>query len=208
LPTRWDLDIAAPNNPVVVFRVCTHICVASTKALEKALQKIPNADHRHRIEHASVLNEELIRLMKRSGVIASVQHHFTVSDFWVEDRLGKERARWVYPFRSLMMTGIVLCGGSDCPVESISPLLGIWAAVVRQRNSEECLTVEEAIRLYTVNAAYASFEENLKGTIEEGKLADMVVLSDDPFKIKPEKIRDIKVLMTVVGGQTAHMGTV
>jgi predicted amidohydrolase YtcJ len=73
----------------------------------------------------------------------------------------------------------------------------------------ECLTVEEAIRLYTVNAAYANFEDSFKGIIEEGKLADMVVLSDDPFKIKPEKIRDTKVLMTVVGGQmSTRMGTI
>jgi len=170
------------------------------KAFEKALEKIPNADHRHRIEHASVLNKELIRRMKSLGVIASVQPHFIFSDFWVEDRLGKKRARWVYPFKSLMKARVVVCGGSDCPVEPISPLLGIWAAVVKQPNSEERLTVEEAIRLYTVNAAYASFKENLKGTIEEGKLADMIVVSDDPFKIRPEKIRDITVLMTIVGG--------
>ncbi len=81
----------------------------------------------------------------------------------------------------------------------------IW----RARNSGERSTVEEAIRSYTVNPAYANFEENLKGTIEEGKLADMVVLSDDPFKIKAENIRDIKVLMTVVGGKmSAHIGTI
>ncbi len=174
------------------------------KAFEKALQKIPNATHRHRIEHVSVLNKELVRRMKNLGVVASVQPHFIVSDFWVEDRLGKKRARWVYPFKSLMKTGVVVCGGSDCPVEPISPLLGIWAAVVKQPNSEERLTVEEAIRLYTVNAAYANFEENLKGTIEEGKLADIIVLSDDPFKTKPEKIRDIKVLMTIVGGRRVN----
>ncbi|MFB0567570.1 MAG: amidohydrolase [Candidatus Bathyarchaeia archaeon] len=179
------------------------------KAFEKALEKIPNADHRHRIEHASVLNEELIRRMKSLGAIASVQPHFIVSDFWVEDRLGKKRARWVYPFKSLTKAGVVVCGGSDCPVEPISPLLGIWATVVKQPNFEERLAVEEAIRLYTVNAAYANFEENLRGTIEEGKLADMVVVSDDPFKIKPEKIRDIKVLMTIVGGQmSARMTTI
>jgi len=174
------------------------------KAFEKALEKVPDADRRHRIEHASVLNEELIQRMKSLGVIASVQPHFIVSDFWVENRLGKKRARWVYPFKSLLKAGVIVCGGSDCPVEPISPLLGIWAAVVKQQTSEECLTVEEAIRLYTVNAAYANFEETLIGTIEEGKLADMVVLSDDPFKIKLEKIRDIDVLMTLVGGQVAH----
>lgn len=170
-------------------------------AFENASQKIPDVGHRHRIEHASVLNETSIRRMKRLGIIASVQPHFTNSDFWIEHRLGKKRARWVYPFKSLMKAGAAVCGGSDCPVDPISPLLGIWAAVVRQRNSSESLTVEEAIRLYTVNAAYADFEENLKGIIEEGKLADMVVLSHDPFEIKPEKIKDIQVLMTIVGGQ-------
>jgi predicted amidohydrolase YtcJ len=170
-------------------------------AFENASQKIPNVGHRHRIEHASVLNETSIRRMKRLGIIASVQPHFTNSDFWIEHRLGKKRARWVYPFKSLIKAGAAVCGGSDCPVDPISPLLGIWAAVVRQRNSSESLTVEEAIRLYTVNAAYADFEENLKGIIEEGKLADMVVLSHDPFEIKPEKIKDIQVLMTIVGGQ-------
>ncbi len=142
--------------------------------------------------------------MKSLGVVASVQPRFVVSDFWIEDRLGKKRARWTYPFKSLTKAEVVVCGGSDCPVEPISPLLGIWAAVVKQPNSQECLTVEEAVRLYTVNAAYASFEEYLRGTIKEGKLADMVVLSDDPFKIEPEKIRDIEVLMTVVGGRCAY----
>jgi len=80
--------------------------------------------------------------------------------------------------------------------------------VAKQPNSEENLTVEEALKLYTINAAYASFEEDLKGTIEEGKLADMVVLSDDPFKVKPEKIREIKVLMTVVGGKIVYKSSV
>jgi len=178
------------------------------QTFEKVLQKNPKADHRHRIEHASVLNIELIKKMKRLGVIASVQPHFLVSDFWVEQRLGKARARWVYPFKTLLKEGVVVCAGSDCPVEPISPLLGVWAAVAKQPNSEENLTVEEALKLYTINAAYASFEEDLKGTIEEGKLADMVVLSDDPFKVKPEKIREIKVLMTVVGGKIVYKSSV
>ena len=178
------------------------------QTFEKVLQKNPKADHRHRIEHASVLNIELIKKIKRLGVIASVQPHFLVSDFWVEQRLGKARARWVYPFKTLLKEGVVVCAGSDCPVEPISPLLGVWAAMAKQPNSEESLTVEEALKLYTINAAYASFEENLKGTIEEGKLADMVVLSDDPFKVKPEKIREIKVLMTVVGGKIVYKSSV
>ena len=174
------------------------------KTFEKVLKEAPKVNHRHRIEHASVLNEKLIQQMKRLGVIASVQPHFIVSDFWVEDRLGKERARWVYPFKTLLKEGVVVCAGSDCPVEPISPLLGVWAAVAKQPNLEEKLTVEEALRLYTVNAAYAAFEEKLRGTIEEGKLADLVVLSEDPFEIEPENLKDIRVLMTIVGGQIVY----
>ena len=83
-------------------------------------------------------------------------------------------------------------------------MLGVWAAVAKQPNHEERLTVEEALRLYTVNAAYASFEENIKGTIEEGKLADMIVLSEDPFKVEPERIKEINVLMTIVGGKIVY----
>lgn len=168
---------------------------------EKTSKRVPKSHHRDRIEHASVLSKGLIQRMQRLGIIASVQPHFLVSDFWVEKRLGKRRVRWVYPFKSLMKTGVVICGGSDCPVEPISPLLGIWAAVVRHPNPEERLTIEEAIRLYTVNAAYASFEEAVRGTIEEGKLADMVVLSRDPFKMKREKLKNIRIIMTIVGGK-------
>ncbi|RLG98199.1 amidohydrolase [Candidatus Bathyarchaeota archaeon] len=174
------------------------------RTFERILQRNPKVDHRYRMEHASVLNMELIQRMRRLGVIASVQPHFIVSDFWVEQRLGKARARWTYPFRTLLKERVVVCAGSDCPVEPISPLLGVWAAVVKQPILEEKLTVEEAFRLYTVNAAYASFEENLKGTIEEGKLADMVVLSEDPFEIEPEKIKEIDVLMTIVGGRIVY----
>jgi len=156
------------------------------ETFEKVLKEIPRADGRHRVEHASLLNEKLIRKMKSLGVIASVQPHFIVSDFWVGDRLGKTRARWVYPFKTLLKKGVIVCAGSDCPVEPISPLLGVWAAVAKQPNSEGELTVEEALRLYTVNAAYAAFQENSRGTIEEGKLADLVVLSEVPFEVELE----------------------
>ena len=171
------------------------------KALEKALRKLPRKDHRHRIEHVSVLNETLIQRMKELGVIASVQPHFVVSDFWVEKRLGKARARWVYPFKTLIERGVLVTGGSDCPVEPINPLLGVCAAVSRERSPEERINVEEALRIYTINAAYASFEEGIKGSIEAGKLADLVVLSDDLRKIKPDKIKDVRVEMTIVGGK-------
>lgn len=174
-------------------------------ALEKALKEAPKKDHRHRIEHASVLNERLIQRMKKLKVIASVQPHFVVSDFWVADRVGSTRARWVYPFKTLIQEGVLTTGGSDCPVEPIDPLLGIWAAVAREAFPEERISVDDALRLYTVNAAYASFEEDIKGSIDVGKLADLVVLSREPHEISPNEIRDVKVEMTIVGGKVVYV---
>jgi len=174
------------------------------KAFSKALKRFPRRDHRHRIEHCSVLNPRLIRRMKKLGLVASVQPHFIVSDFWVVDRVGAERARWVYPFKTLLKKGVVVSSGSDCPVEPINPLLGVWAAVARKSFSEESLTVEEALKTYTLNAAYASFSEADVGTISVGKFADLTVLSEDPFKVAPDEIRKIVVEMTIVGGKIVY----
>jgi predicted amidohydrolase YtcJ len=170
---------------------------------EKALNQFPRKDHRHRIEHCSILNPQLIKRIKALGLIASVQPHFFVSDFWLVDRVGKQRARWAFPFRTLVKQGVVAASGSDCPVENISPLLGVWAAVAK-RGSRESLTVKQALETYTSNAAYASFDEDEKGTIEVGKLADFTVLSHDPFTVEPDSIRKIAVEMTVVDGKVVY----
>ncbi|MGQ9545408.1 MAG: amidohydrolase [Candidatus Bathycorpusculaceae bacterium] len=174
------------------------------KAFKKALKAYPWENHRHRIEHCSVLNPKLVRQMKRLGLIASIQPHFIVSDFWVAERVGEKGARWVYPFKTLMKEHIIAASGSDCPVEPINPLLGVWAAVARKSFPEESLNVEEALKTYTANAAYASFSEDNVGKIEEGKFADLTILSDDLFKIPPEKIRDVKVEMTIVDGKVVY----
>jgi predicted amidohydrolase YtcJ len=171
---------------------------------EKTLEAHPRTNHRHRIEHCSVLNPKLITHMKRLDLIASVQPHFAISDFWTTDRVGKSRIRWVYPLKTLIREGIIVASGSDCPVELISPTLGLWAAVVRRNPEEERLTIEEALRTYTWNAAYASFDENKKGTIEAGKLADLTVLSGNILKIPSETIKKLKVEMTIVDGKVVH----
>ena len=173
-------------------------------AIEHALKAKPRPNHRHRIEHASLLSGRLVNWMRELGVVASIQPHFVVSDFWVEERVGPERARWVYPFRTLLRSGVVVSAGSDCPVEPINPFLGVWAAVHRMDNAEEALSVEEALRLYTVNAAYASFEEELKGSLTEGKLADLVILDRDPYKVPPSELRDVRVVATIVGGRLVY----
>jgi len=177
---------------------------AVLNAFSKALEKFPRENHRHRIEHCSVLNPKLIKRMKRLGVVASVQPHFAFSDFWAADRLGKARARWVYPFKTLTQEGLVCAAGSDCPVEPISPLLGIWAATTRKNNPEESLTVEEGLRMYTANAAYASFDEKKKGTIEREKLADLTILSDNPYDISAEKIKNVSAKMVIVDGKIVY----
>ncbi len=174
------------------------------KALEKAIEEAPKANHRHRLEHVSVLNPSFIQRMKKLSVIASVQPHFVVSDFWIEQRLGKARARWTYPFKTLIQKGVLVAGGSDCPIEPISPLLGIFAAVNRKTLPQERIKAEDALRIYTINAAYASFEENIKGSIEAGKLADLAVLSDNLQEIEPDEIKNVRVKMTIIGGKILH----
>jgi predicted amidohydrolase YtcJ len=172
------------------------------ESARKERSKVHAAELRSRIEHASVLSPELIRGLKELKLIVTVQPHFVVSDFWTKDRLGPERARFAYPFASLLKAGLIVVGSSDCPVEPLAPLLGIEAAVNRQ--GPEALRAEDAIALYTRNAAYASFEENLKGSITPGKYADLVVLERDPRKVAPSDISQIVVLITVVGGRIVY----
>ncbi len=191
----WQLAVHAIGDKAIE---------SALKAFQKAFREYSRESVRHRVEHCSVLDQKMIKKMRRLNIIASIQPHFVVSDFWVVERVGAERARWVYPFKTLLKEGVIAASGSDCPVEPINPLLGIWAAITRKNFEEENLTVEEALRTYTVNAAYASFEEDKKGTIEVGKFADITVLSDDLLRISVEKIREVKVEMTIVGGEIVY----
>jgi len=174
------------------------------QSLRMALKTMPRKDHRHRIEHCSILNADLVAQMKELELIASVQPHFVVSDVWTVNRVGPERARWAYAFKTLLDEGITVASGSDCPVELINPLLGFWAAISRQDEPKENLTFEEALRTYTINAAFASFDENTKGTIEKGKYADLTILSENIDQAKTEKIRDVNVEMTIVNGKITY----
>jgi predicted amidohydrolase YtcJ len=142
--------------------------------------------------------------MKQLGLIACVQPHFIISDFWAADRLGDARARWTYPFKTLVSEGLIVASGSDCPVEPINPLVGIWAAVARKSFPEERLSIAEALKTYTVNGAYASFDEDKKGIIEVDKLADLTVLSDDLSTMAPDEIRNLAVEMTIVNGKIVY----
>jgi predicted amidohydrolase YtcJ len=212
LYSQQELDALVAKVHKANFRLVMHamgdqaIGMALT-AVEKALVETPRKDHRYRLEHASVLNSKLIQRIKELGMMVSVQPKCVLSEFsvWAAvDRLGSERARWLYPLETLTKEGIRVVGGSDCPMEPLNPLQGVQAAVTRQFFPEERITVNEALRMYTVNAAYASFEETVKGSIEEGKLADLTVLSGDPTAVPPSKIGDIKVKMTIIGGKVVY----
>ena len=171
-------------------------------------------DRRFRIEHAQHLLPSDIPRFAELGVIASMQPYHAIDDGrWAENLIGPERIKTTYAFKSLIDAGAVVAFGSDWFVAPPTPLEGIYGAVTRRtlddRNPdgwvpEEKITVEQALIAYTRNAAYAAFEEDIKGTIESGKLADFVVLSEDITTINPVKIWDVKVLQTYVGGKKVY----
>jgi predicted amidohydrolase YtcJ len=177
----------------------------------KAFQSLPKADRRpHRLEQAALLNRELVGRTKELGAIVSVQPKVVESEFNVwsaAEHLGEERSRMLFPLKTLVKKGIRVVGGSDCPMEPLNPLLGIHSAIIRKPFPDERLSVEEALRLYTIDAAYATREESEKGSIEEGKLADLTVLSDDPTAIPIERITEVQIEMTIIGGRVVYRKT-
>ena len=169
------------------------------------------ASHRHRIVHCQFIGADLLTRIKKSGLCADIQPPFTASDYPIVDvRVGKERSGWSYVWRTMAEAGIPLGGGSDSPVETMNPIWGIDCAVNRTDlshlpcggwHASSCLTVPQAVSLYTRGSAYMEFSEHQKGRIAEGMLADFIVLSEDIFEVKPERIRDIRVKETYVGGR-------
>jgi len=173
---------------------------------KRLLEEVPRPDHRHRIEHASMLTKDVLEDMAKLGIIASCQPPFINSEYtWLEKRIGKERCKYTYPMKSIIEAGVVLVSGSDCPVEDPSVILGLHALV--NRNGfvpEECISMKEALKTYTINAAYAAFEEDIKGTIDVGKLADLVILNKNPLEILKENIKELKIIETIIRGKTVY----
>ena len=183
---------------------------------ERVAKRNGAKDRRFRIEHAQHLRASDIPRFGKLGVVASMQPYHAIDDGrWAEERIGRERCRTTYAFRSLSDAGARLAFGSDWDVAPLSPLSGIDAAVTRRtidgKNPggwfpEQKITVEEALRAYTSSAAYAAFEEKEKGILSAGRLADFVVLSADLLSIAPERIEKTTVVMTVVGGKAVYGG--
>jgi predicted amidohydrolase YtcJ len=179
-----------------------------TEALEYIAQYAPVKGRRHRIEHCSECPPHLLERLGKMGVVVVTQPPFIyASGERYLATVPQSQLPWLYRTRSLLESGMVVAGSSDAPVAPENPLLGIYAAVTRRAGSgqvllpEERISLEQALALYTVNGAYASFEEDIKGSLSPGKLADMVVLSADPLSVEPERIKDIKVEMTIIGGE-------
>lgn len=181
-------------------------------AFEYASAEHPRKDPRFRLIHAMCCNAELLERMKRLKVVVDIQPPFisNTNIDWSLDRLGPDRIAWSYPWKTYIDNGLLLTGSSDSPVEGFNPIWGVFSIVNRKAGDghpdggfqpQECVSVYEAISMYTKNAAYASFEEHIKGTLEVGKLGDFVVLSDNPYDVNPFDIQKIIVEKTYLAGE-------
>ncbi len=183
-------------------------------AMEKAIRAFPRGDHRHRIEHLELPTTNQIQRMAEAGIMAAMQPAFIPAFIGAVDMaqyevlLGRTRLKRVHPYRTILDAGIPICGGSDSPVTPYDPLTGIQAAVLHP-NPDQRVTLTEALRMFTATAAWSAFEEDVKGSIAEDKLADLVVLAQDPYQVPLDAIKDIGVLGSCIGGQwhwTKEMG--
>lgn len=191
------------------LQIATHAigdaAIRSVVDLYARLQKEnPRQDARHRIEHASVLDASIVEDMARLGIVAAVTPMYISSEkAWLRERLGEERARRTYPFRALLDAGVVVAGSSDAPVESTDVMKAIECCVTRDGfEPQQSIGVLEALRMYTIDAAYAQHEERDKGSVAAGKLADMVLLDADPTAVAADRISSIGIKRTIAGGAT------
>ncbi|WP_103106789.1 amidohydrolase [Brevibacillus reuszeri] len=186
------------------------------QALENVLNtlgKFPTVAYRDRMIHTSLLRPDLLERLKSPSIVADIQPRFVVGDFpWVAERIGEERAKQAYIWKSMLDAGIMCAGGSDAPVEPLEPLLGIHAAVSRRAPQDthegyypsENLTIEEAVRIFTYGGALATNEEAVKGTLSRGKYADMTVYSKNLFEIEHDELLSTNIEMTIINGEVCY----
>lgn len=181
---------------------------------EQTIEENAERDRRFRIEHAQHLRVQDIPRFGKAQIVASMQPYHAIDDgCWTEKRIGRNRAQTAYAFRSLLASGATLAFGTDWNIAPLNPMLGIFAAVTRRTLDgkhphgwipEQKITVEEAVRAYTVGSAYAEFTDNVKGTISPGKLADIIILSRNIFDIDPVEIEKTQVVMTIMDGRIIY----
>jgi len=202
------------------FQLCTHAIGdrgnrETLNIYEEIFNSAPDKkDLRWRIEHAQHLSPLDVPRFKKLGVIAAMQSvHCTSDGPWVPKRLGNKRSEeGAYIWKTLTQAGTYICNGTDAPVEDINPFTNFHAAITRklpdgsQFFPDQCMTRQEALRSYTINGAFAAFEEDIKGTLSPGKLADMIILDKDIMKIPENEILNIKVMATIIGGKLYNIG--
>jgi len=215
-PAQSELNEMVLRIHQAGFQACLHAVEqsaveAACDAIEYALQKLPKSDHRHRIEHCSVCPPSLAKRLAALGIIVVTQPSFI---YYSGDRylqtVSAQELNHLYPIRTLLKSGVKVAASSDCPIAPASPLVGIYAATSRTTEtgeavlSEEKITPEEALRMYGENAAQATFDEGMKGSISPGKLADLVVLNGDPTKVPINELKDMRVEMTILNGRVVY----
>jgi predicted amidohydrolase YtcJ len=193
------------------FPIAVH--TIGDKALENVLDildQFPKVNYRDRIIHASLVREDLIPRLADPSIVADIQPRFVVGDYpWVTERVGRKRESYLYAWKTLLSNGVFCAGGSDAPIEPVDPLLGIHAAVTRKTpgklqtwNEGQKISMQEAVKLFTVGGAYATNEESIKGTISRGKLADMTVYSKNLFTLEyPDQLLETNIEMTIIDGE-------
>ena len=211
---KWTSEGDKAGLQMIVHAIGDRAINTQLNIFERVAKENGAKDRRFRIEHAQHIAPQDIPRFAQIGVIPSMQPYHAIDDGrWAEKVIGPERAETTYAFKSLMDANAKVAFGSDWFVAPPTPLEGIYAAVTRRtlddKNPggwvpEQKITVEDALRAYTINAAYASFDEGIKGSIERGKLADLVLVDRDLTKIPPETIRDALVLATIVGGRVVY----
>lgn len=219
--TQQELDELVLTAHNAGMQIAIH-CIGSRamymalECIEKAQKQNPRNNARHSIVHCQITDETLLNKFKELDVIAHIQPIFLDYDLHiVEDRVGFEHARTSYNWKTMFDKGVHVACGSDCPVEYFNVLKGIYCAVTRKDMNgypengwlpEQKLSIDEALYGFTLGAAYASFEEDIKGSIATGKLADMVVLSQNLYEINPDNIKGVKVEMTFLEGKLVYEG--
>jgi predicted amidohydrolase YtcJ len=183
---------------------------------EKALKNYPNADHRFRIEHSQIVRPEDVKKFVDLNVIPAMQPTHCTSDMrFVPVRVGEQRAKGAYAWRWFLDEGLKIPCGSDFPVESNNPMYGIYSAITRQDHDgwpeggwhpEQLMTREEAIKGFTIWAAYGAFQEDVLGSIEVGKYADFTILDKNILEVEPKEILTTKTLYTIVAGRVVYKG--
>ncbi len=211
---RYALDADRNHIQLAIHAIGDKAVSRVLDICERVQKENPPWDRRFRIEHAQHMSEEDFARFKTLNTIASMQPYHCIDDGrWAVRKIGYRRANGAFAFRRFLDGQVMLAFGTDWPVAPLNPLEGIYAAVTRAttdgRNPdgwvpEQKIGVEEALRAYTYGSAYASFSEREKGTLEPGKLADIVVLSKNPFNVTHEEIKDIRVILTVVGGRIVY----